>query len=363
MTPNELSDSFKIIINTMRKYGFQESLNNLQERIAEALNNTTSSGRVVVNNSVRSSISQVVDNVFNSLNNSRMDIEMSLPRISKEINLEILLGENLDDFFNDFRRLSPENISNLNSALGSYRKEVTDFISLGDNIHRFIEVNDWPADDVNELVVTFEHAASVESLKDLSRVSSDWVLIVNAFSRLTRDNDSSVEIVSIKKGSLILTLAASSVIVSSICFSSSKILDLIMKIFEVRKKYLELKALNLDILADSLVVLEKASKLELDSNASKIVDQLFEEYGWKESDDTFHEVKKAVSLAIMKIIKFQNEGGKVDGKLLSTNDKEQTIVRELRSRNVEFKKVETEVHRLTNLKEILQLDESGKQLD
>jgi hypothetical protein len=211
----------------------------------------------------------------------------------------------------------------------------------------------------DELIIFFEGGASVNNLKELSKVSADWNQIVNCFGRLTKENNTDINIVSIERGSLIATVSIASLIIMGIIKCSDKILDLILKIYEIKKKALELKSMKLDSIAAAIEILEKQSTLNLPDGAKIITKELMDEFGWEPSSDLYNETEGATSNAVKKLIQFHNSGGKVDSKILNPNEEQSNSSLSLKEKNIKFLKVEEEVNSLTNGKEILRIEGAG----
>ena len=167
---------------------------------------------------------------------------------------------------------------------------------------------------------------------------------------------------------MIATLSVSAIIIGAIIRTSNKILDLILKIYDVRKKALELKSMKLDNIAQAIEILEKQSILNISNEAKGIAKELMKEYGWEEGSELFHETETAATKAVRKIIKFQNSGGKIDSKILNPTEEQLSATSTLKEKNIEFLKMEEEVRNLNGGKQILQIEnddntEDGKDED
>ncbi len=209
----------------------------------------------------------------------------------------------------------------------------------------------------NEFILHFENGANIETLKELSKASQDWQVVVNCMSRLVRDNESEAKIVSVDRGSIILTVTAISAIIYALSNSSNKILDVILKVYEVKKKALELKQLKLSTINDAINILEKQAKLNVVSEANTITDELLEEYKWTNADELFNETKTAVNKAIRRMIRFTNAGGKIETKLINPTAEESESIKQLKEKTKLFIKAEDEVFKLEGKKELLQLED------
>lgn len=266
------------------------------------------------------------------------------------------------DYANELLRRIP---IELESSYESLLTEITQYYQKLNSYQQFTnslsvvlgDVEEKSGDKEDELIIFFEGGATVENLKELARVSTDWNQIVNCFGRLVKENDTDIHIVSIERGSLIATLSISAAIIHGLIKGSDKILDLIMKTCELRKKALELKEMKLENIAKAIEILEKQSTLNLSSEAKNVARELMIEYGWEQGADLFHETEAATVKAVKKIIKFQNAGGKIDSKLLEPTAEQVETSARLQKKNIEFLKIGQEVANLAEGKQILLIEE------
>jgi hypothetical protein len=168
-------------------------------------------------------------------------------------------------------------------------------------------------EDVNRLDILFDGAARVKTLKELSKESASWNQHIHCFSRLARENDTDANINSVEKGSLLLTVTLAAGTIIAVMKAVDKILDTIMKTYEVKKKSVELKKLKLTYIDDAINLLDKHAKLNISREAEDIANTLINDYNWNENDELYNETKTATKMATKEIMKFINSGGKVDG--------------------------------------------------
>lgn len=262
-----------------------------------------------------------------------------------------LIDNNLDPLISEFSEYAIK-LSSYNQFVNSSKIVLKDFLE---------ENNDQINSDL--LILFFEGEANIENLKDLSKASSDWNQIVNCFGRLSNENNTEINIISIEKGSLIATLAISKLIIDGLLKASDKIMDFILKIYEIRIKALELKKLNMDSIAGAVEILEKQTEVDLNNESGVIVKELMAEYGWTEENPLYHETQEATIKAVKKIIKFHNSGGKVDSKLLNPKPEETEIITRVRSKNTNLLQIEDEIKKLTGNSRILEIKETDNDED
>lgn len=258
---------------------------------------------------------------------------------------------NLDNLINEFNEYTVK-LNSYNQFVNSSKLVLKDFL----------EEN---TDQINSdlLIIFFEGDANIENLKELSKASSDWNQIVNCFGRLSNENNTEINIVSIEKGSLIATLAISKLIIDGLLKASDKIMDLILKIYEIRIKALELKQLNIDSIAGAVEILEKQAEVDLNNESGTIVKELMAEYGWEETNPLYHETQEATIKAVKKIIKFHNSGGKVDSRLLNPKSEETEVIMRVRDKNTNLLQIEDEIKKITGKSKILEIKETENEGD
>lgn len=214
-------------------------------------------------------------------------------------------------------------------------------------------------DNNNDILeILFDGAALVENLKDLSKEFSNWNQHIHCFSRLAKENDTEAKINSLEKGSLLLTVTLASGTIIAIMKATDKILDTIIKFYEVKKKSVELKKLNISYIDDAINLLEKHATLNLNRESDNIVESLLIEYNWKEDDELYNETKNGTRTAIKKILKFINKGGKVDGNVKNlTVEQDKNVLKEVKSKNKVIEEMELQMKALSDAKQLLLLEE------
>lgn len=280
-------------------------------------------------------------------------------------NLQSTFGQGAIDLLERIPRELDSNLDGLFTEINQYNQRVTQSQQFLNSINFVLgDINtDEQENNIDKFILFFEEGATIESLKELSKASADWNQVVNCFSRLVKDNNTDTKVISAEKGSLILTLTFSTGIIVGLIRASDKVLDVILKGYEIKKKALELKQMKLAAIDDAIKILEKQAKLNVTSESNTIAQELLGEYNWDPQDGLYNETKAAVSQAVRRIIRFQNAGGKIDSKLHQPSEEQKVQTERLKNKNIQFLKVEDEVKRLSGESEILQLEDGLKTED
>lgn len=359
----------KKIREISEKVEYQNTLSQLRSVLTQYKNQNSSVNQP--NNSIRrqqllthkATIEKTTEEALSKLENIQKEISnINFTKVLNSLKIKFLFGDYANSLLEKISKDLEVDFDNIINEFNSYYQKFTAFNQFIGKASLFFDDETLEANSpTNELILIFEGESSVNNLKELSKVSGDWNQIVNCFARLTNDNDTDINIVSIRKGSLIATLSISLGIILGIIKASDKILDLILKIYEVRKKALELKSMKLETIASAIEILEKQSTINLKLQSKEITKELLQEYGWKEKDELFHETKIAVKKAVKKMIEFQNSGGKIDSYLIDATEKDKDDLQILRMKNKKLLDIEENVKNLTGTSQILKIESNEDQ--
>ena len=279
-------------------------------------------------------------------------------KIFHKLKLNEIFGIEVIDFLSSINIKNPLYINDIIRKLTEITNKAIQFQNLFNSLNNVLTTEIIDEIDVyNKFILYFENGANIETLKELSKASNDWQIVVNCLSRLVRDNENETKIISVERGSVILTVTAISAIIYALANASNKILDVILKVYEVKKSALQLKQLKLTTIDDAISLLEKQAKLNVVSEASTIANELLQEFNWSDSEELFNETKIAVNQAIRKIIRFTNAGGKIETHMISPTENEKNLTKQLKLKTKKFIEAEKEVFKLEGKKEILQLED------
>ncbi|MBL7789112.1 MAG: hypothetical protein JNL75_04675 [Chitinophagales bacterium] len=279
-------------------------------------------------------------------------------KLFKKLKLDIIFGENTTAFF---KRIQTDLDSNTDVIIEEFNRistKATQLQQLFNPLNQILsEIEEENIENEDFIKLFFENGADISSLKELSKASKEWNTIIHSFARLVRENDSETKITNVEKGSIVLTVCAISTIILAICKASDKVLDLIMKYYELRKKAVELKQLKLSTISEAISLIEKQAKLDVATEANQIALELLEDYQWTKKDDLYNETLKFVSQGVRRLVRFSNQGGKIESRLANPTEEESNVLNQLKEKTKEFVIKEEELKKLENAKEMIMLDD------
>jgi len=247
----------------------------------------------------------------------------------------------------------------LNNILTQYQ-QFKDFYSFASAFHPQIEDNN---DDngvfSNSLSIIFEDEALITKLSEVSIASKDWGFIINCFARLVNETDTDAEIISVKRGSLIIIIASTVAVIGAICKASDKIVKCFLMILNAKQSVLELEKTGLYTKLE-IDALKKKQAINVKKQAQLITNELLEDYLPDTTHPDYHEIKVAVKKAVEQMIRFENKGGRIDANLIEASLEYQKIVADLRERNIEHKMLRSNVASLIEGKQFLKLEENNE---
>lgn len=356
MKLTELNSFTGKIVNLSKKYGYQTALNNLRTayaqirqltRAAQTLQKTQQLNQY----KLQAETSKV--SLLSAIENIRNEIEDS--KIAHKVNIDRFFG---DSFIKMINEINESNAESYDLHLSQISVQFSQLTQLNDLLSTFnISINDEFEEDVNSLDILFDGAAMVRTLKELSKESANWNQRIHCFSRLARENDTDANINSVEKGSLLLTVTLASGTIIAIMKAVDKVLDTIMKTYEVKKKSIELKKLKLTYLDDAINLLDKQAKLNISRDAEDIVNNLMKDYNWEEADELYNETKSAAKIATKDIMRFINHGGKLDGHLSKNVEADKKLLEDVKTKNQKIKEIELQIKALSEAKDTLLLEE------
>jgi hypothetical protein len=346
-------------MDTATKYGYQNALNQFRTaytHISTSAKQAQTPQRQQQLNTYRQLAQTSKQSLLSAIENMQKENQTLLSsKIANQVKIDRFFGETFVHLINEI------NESNVDTYLSQLTQTYTQFSQLTqlNNSLLYFELNDSTEfeEDIDRLNIIFDGAASIKTLKDLSRESAQWNQHIHCFSRLAKENDTDAIIDSVKKGSLLLIISAAAGTIIAVMKAVDKILDTILKVYEVKKNSIELKKLKLTYIDDAINLLDKHSKLNIGRDAEEIANALLKEFDWNETDELYNETKTATKTATKKILKFINSGGKVDGHIKNiTAEEKKKVIEDVKSKSAKLKEIEIQIKALSESKEILLLE-------
>lgn len=157
-----------------------------------------------------------------------------------ELNIDNLFGIGALDLFRSIPTALENNYDAIASDLNGYAVKIQSFVTLYTSINTFrkeLGINSSSQkSNQGELIIIYEYDADIKDLAELSKASTESNQIINFIGRLTRENDTNIEIKSLEKGSLILTIVLAVPLIQGLIKCIDKILDLISKTYDLKNK-------------------------------------------------------------------------------------------------------------------------------
>ncbi|SDP22350.1 hypothetical protein SAMN05428975_0765 [Mucilaginibacter sp. OK268] len=359
---NNAFSSFKI---ESLIYELIAKLSSLTKTLSEARNNFSSQNLASPN----------ITNSLAKIEPLLITIQKTLPALQAEVvgNLTIdeidILDVNISEINELIGKIKNANINNIiliyEQLLSSINELYNAFSRLQQFSHFFnstkpLEISDIEEDsDIKKstLSIIFEDDALITKLNEISAASKEWNFIINCFARLVCETDTDVEISSIKRGSLIVTVFVASTIIGALCRCSNKVLETFLRFLNAKQKVLELQKTGIMTELEIAKLLKKTD-INVNEQAQEITEELMEYYFPNTEHTDYHEIKTAVLMAVKNIIKFEGKGGRIDAKILEKNEDYKQAILNLRERNTQFKLQRNNVAALTEGRSFLQLEES-----
>ncbi|MBU3822973.1 hypothetical protein KO566_12955 [Flavobacteriaceae bacterium XHP0103] len=270
----------------------------------------------------------------------------------KQLGLDSLNEQSMQEVFKLLLDINNTDANKFKNYLTQYHQKLSQINQLN-SIANIFTAN-FPKKEVlksDGISIFFREGVSVEYLSELSKASSHWNQIVHCFGRLTSDGDNKAKIETIEKGSIIMTITATTGIILALTKAYNSVLDVVLKTYEVKKKALELKNLKLSNLDKAIEILEKQSELNVKLESDRIAKELLTEF-----ENTDKETQNALFLSIRRLVRFINKGGKLEPKLLSKTIKENSDLNEsVSSKNSLLLNIEEEINKLVSREGILKL--------
>ncbi|MEZ5015928.1 MAG: hypothetical protein R2800_02675 [Flavipsychrobacter sp.] len=172
---------------------------------------------------------------------------------------------------------------------------------------------DMPVDSENLIIIIFQGNSYIKELRELGEASDEWYKILRGFALLDGETDTSFNVQKVEKGSLIMTLSATFGVVYLFAKAADKVLDVIQKYYNIKKSIAEIKRYNVPALNEGLAKMEESSTVDIDKEATEILEKIKKENDIENIDG---DINNAAIHSIKEMIRFANEGGEVEVKLL-----------------------------------------------
>jgi hypothetical protein len=192
------------------------------------------------------------------------------------------------------------------------------------------------------LQITFKAKAAMGNVTDWKEYSEQWWRIVRSFGLLTDTTADQAKILSFQQGSVIVEVSALYILVKAVGLAADKIMSVIERLLDLRKKIQEIKRLDLTNKQIELD-LQKEADAFVENKMSQITENLILEINKAKAEDG--EVKNGLQLSIKDLYQFLDKGGTVDCRL-RLMDKEPEEATQLRDVYGKIRTLETRIEEL-----------------
>lgn len=177
-----------------------------------------------------------------------------------------------------------------------------------------------------KIQLVFDGKVSVENLDDLEAQAKDWDAILKMVRFLSPNGQEEAIVYRIYKSSpTIIVIVAAAPLVLALAKLVKDSLEIVEKLYQIRKAQLEIESLDLDIEIKQTTLdnLQRGEQKELDTLVSGKVAEYMKDYKSKLKSEDLGTAENVVSINIKKIYNFTVSGGNVnlaDGEIKVDNE-------------------------------------------
>lgn len=165
--------------------------------------------------------------------------------------------------------------------------------------------------------VHFDNEAAIDNITDFKKWSVTWYDIGRGITMVHRASPEDISVIGANKGSIVIELATAYAITKTLSDIILKVLKVVEKVYDIRKKAEEIRSMKLsnDKISNEL---EKEANNIKKTDIEAIVDSISETESLSDG-----EVKTNLSKAITKLLDFVDKGGEIDFTLPDDADDEE----------------------------------------
>jgi hypothetical protein len=376
MTLSESYITSEVFVNILRAKNAENQLLNLKSQlstfktlIGQPTQNIPSDYQSIVKNRIK--IESDAEAFLSNIKDIVYSLNDKLPfTLTREL-IDIL--ESLRSLFYVFFNVFPSNVGPL-----TFQAQVPNYLSyftpLETAINRLMQYHslyniaqDFNSDEVviidpsypESLSIIYDDEGLIKTLPELATASKEWGIIVNCFARLVNENNTEAEVLSIKRGSLIIIIGTATSIIGAIALASEKIKSMLLSLLDAKEKLLEFRK-NKIFAELNMAEADKKVTINIKQQAKEITQELLDEFIPDKNNPDYHEIKTAVTKAVKLMITFENSGGRIDAKLMHANPRYKEIVEGLKSKNERYKLQRNNLRAIEQGQEFLRLEESNE---
>jgi hypothetical protein len=236
----------------------------------------------------------------------------------EKMNLNKLFGKAAADYLDNLITTGLEDYKGIYNDLIRKIKLIS---KLSDTLNRFMQLFDqvlpddiYQHDNKDEkklsLFLYFEGHLSVHKIADMERYSRLWDMILSTFSRLTGEENLTLDITSFNDGNFTLGVIAEDKILDALSAGFVGILSSLPVVLQIRKTQIEISSLPLN--KNFTELLEEEIETLINQRALDLAQKLLSDYQHDNFDSD--EMTNAISRSLKQILNFVEKGGKVEFK-------------------------------------------------
>lgn len=164
-------------------------------------------------------------------------------------------------------------------------------------------------------ILTFSGDVAVKTLADLKDQAGRWDYVFQTFAQLTHKPLESPRLLDVRRGSIIIDVAAVVGVISVLALTLHNLLAAREKALSARKLVLEIK--KLEMVGDETgKALEDAAGAKIEKEATNTTNKLMSEHGWSDSGDA-NELRIRLRDCVMQVHEFYADGGRIEFRLVA----------------------------------------------
>ena len=154
--------------------------------------------------------------------------------------------------------------------------------------------------------IQFRQDASINNIGDLKKWSNDWNDIARGIGHLVDETPQDMKVVGASKGSIIVCVTGSMVLISAFAFMSKKVSGIILDALRVQNAIEDLRHKRI-----SNNIIEKSMRADLKNREGVLVDEIIEELK-ERAGGVAEEHDAHLKTAVTKYVNFSKKGGEMD---------------------------------------------------
>jgi hypothetical protein len=155
--------------------------------------------------------------------------------------------------------------------------------------------------------IQFRQDASIGNLAEMKKWSNDWNDIARGIGHLVGETPHDLKVVGASKGSIIVSVTGSMMLISALAFMSKKVSGIVLDVFRVKNAIEDLRHKRL-----SNEAIESSMKTDLDQREAALMGDIVTGLKERAGENYSPEHDAHLEIAVKKYINFSKKGGELD---------------------------------------------------